>query len=603
MGPKKRVRISASKIEAAVREVILNKTSIREIAKCTGIPKSSLHRAVKIARNTTIEAYKHSPNIGNRQIFSTEQELSLVTYLKTASSMCYGLTTVQARSLAYQFAKELNLAISEKWTVNEKAGRRWLQKFMKRHRDLSLRKPENCSLSRATAFNAHTVGQFFNNLEKVMSKYKFAPSNIYNCDETGLLTVTDAPKIIAPCGSKQVAQISSGERGTLVTMLNFISAIGNTVPPVFIFPRVHFKAYMLHGAPTGSLGLTHKSGWMTEDNFYESLKHFAEFVKCSKENRVLLLLDNHKSHVNIRTIQFARENGITLLTFPPHTSHRLQPLDVSVYGPFKARFKSEQNNWLVSNPGKTISIYNISALANKSFVESFSPKNLISGFAKCGIFPFNRDTFSDQDFLTSFVTDRPNPVVENKENNDSGNRINILSNILIQPSTITLQPASVTPEQIRPYPKAPERKTTQRKQVTTQILTETPEKVEENESEVKLKSLPPKIKKVKRKIVEVSSSDSEIEMSSESDSDLDCSDHFSDSDFLPKSNARSNESKENNIKSTTDTSEEDSVIDNGHEHIELELEVNDFILVTFLVPKKNNVNYIGKILKNSRSNI
>lgn len=170
-----------------------------------------------------------------------------------------------------------------------------------------------------------------------------------------------------------------------------------------------------------------------------TLKHFANFVKCSQENRVLLLLDNHKSHVNIRTIKFARGKGITLLTFPPHTSHRLQPLDVSVYGPFKARFKSQQNNWLVSNPGKTISIYNIAELANTSFVESFSPKNITSVFAKCGIFPFNRDIFSDQDFLTSFVSDRPNPYVENNENDDGNNRINILNNILIQPASITLE--------------------------------------------------------------------------------------------------------------------------------------------------------------------
>lgn len=101
----------------------------------------------------------------------------------------------------------------------------------------------------------------------------------------------------------------------------------HSVPPVHTFARVHSKDYMPHGAPTASLGLTHRNGWITDGN-YASLKSFANFIKCSQ--------DNHKSHVNIKIIQFAWEKGITLLSFSPHTSHRLQPFDVSVYRPFEA---------------------------------------------------------------------------------------------------------------------------------------------------------------------------------------------------------------------------------------------------------------------------
>ena len=53
-----------------------------------------------------------------------------------------------------------------------------------------------------------------------------------------------------------------------------VNAIENALPPAFVFPRVHFKAHILKGAPTESLGLICSSGWMNSDVYPEVLKHF-----------------------------------------------------------------------------------------------------------------------------------------------------------------------------------------------------------------------------------------------------------------------------------------------------------------------------------------
>ena len=66
------------------------------------------------------------------------------------------------------------------------------------------------------AFNAVTVGEFFNLLELVMDEKHFSPTRIYNVDETGLTTVQGKPsKIIALRGKKQVGSLTSAERGQL----------------------------------------------------------------------------------------------------------------------------------------------------------------------------------------------------------------------------------------------------------------------------------------------------------------------------------------------------------------------------------------------------
>lgn len=72
----------------------------------------------------------------------------------------------------------------------------------------------------------------------------------------------------------------------------------------------------------------------TDEEFHHFLQHI-KHVTPSMEHRVLLLLDNYSSHLNVETLNLAKENGVVLVFFPPHCTHKLQPLDVLVFGPFK----------------------------------------------------------------------------------------------------------------------------------------------------------------------------------------------------------------------------------------------------------------------------
>ena len=403
-----RVRNNEQQIKIALNEIIEKGRSIREVANEINISKSSLARYVTEAKRLPeVSLFSFKPNTNVRQVFSMAQETALSDYLKTCSKMNYGLTTVETKKFVYQYSAALKLKVPDQWHVNKEAGREWLFGFLRRNPTLSIRAPEATSLGRSTSFNKHNVENFFKNVEAVYQRHNYNANQIWNCDETSVTTVHVPPKVIAEKGVKQVGQITSAERGVLVTMLCFISAAGNTLPPVFVFPRKNFRDYMLNNAPSDSMGLAYSSGWMTAENFLLAMEHFIKHSKCSKEDPVVLYLDNHESHISIDVINKVKDNGVTMVTFPPHTSHRLQPLDISVYGPFKAHYNKQCHNWMVQNPAKSITIYNIAGLARPAFECAMSKSNIIKGFSSTGIWPFNPNIFTDDDFLMSAVTDRP----------------------------------------------------------------------------------------------------------------------------------------------------------------------------------------------------
>lgn len=117
-------------------------------------------------------------------------------------------------------------------------------------------------------------------------------------------------------------------------------------------------------------------------------------------------MDNHESHVSLEVISFAKENGIILLTIPPHTSHKLQPLDRTVFGPLKSFFNTACDNWMISHPGRTLTIYEIAECLGNAFPLAFTPRNIQNGFKTTGIWPYNKDIFTEDEYLSSYVTDR-----------------------------------------------------------------------------------------------------------------------------------------------------------------------------------------------------
>lgn len=85
--------------------------------------------------------------------------------------MFYGLTIMDVRQLIYEVAMLNNVKVPEKWHETKVAGIKYLYNLRKRDNRLSLRTLKGYSLRRATSFNHHNFGIFFDNLKTVMSRH------------------------------------------------------------------------------------------------------------------------------------------------------------------------------------------------------------------------------------------------------------------------------------------------------------------------------------------------------------------------------------------------------------------------------------------------
>jgi len=114
---------------------------------------------------------------------------------------------------------------------------------------------------------------------------------------------------------------------------------------------------------------------------------------------VLLLLDGHCSHTqNIDLIDFAKTNHVTIVSLPPHSSHKLQPLDKTFMGPLKVYYSEEIRQWLRHNE-RAVSAYDVMDLYGKAYIRCQTAQIAINGFEVTGIYPLNKKLFSDDEYI------------------------------------------------------------------------------------------------------------------------------------------------------------------------------------------------------------
>jgi hypothetical protein len=109
--------------------------------------------------------------------------------------------------------------------------------------------------------------------------------------------------------------------------------------------------------------------------------------------------------------------GLDLITLPSYTSHHLQPLDVSVFGPFKRAFKRYREAWTFQHCGRGASKMVLAQWVSVELQKSLTKSNIKAGFRSTRIWPFN-SAVVNQYMTHSQQFIQTNNVDDNEEDSD-----------------------------------------------------------------------------------------------------------------------------------------------------------------------------------------
>jgi hypothetical protein len=166
---------------------------------------------------------------------------------------------------------------------------------------------------------------------------------IYNVDETGFSIGSSRKSVVLLDQLNQCREKKQPGQQEWITCLECVSASGVTLPLCLIFKGENLNSgWIPDETPAGWKFITSKKGWTSDLIGFEWLKsHFQLFVSKSTNLWSLLIINGHSSHVTPWFIAYCIISKIDLFLLPPHSLHKTQPLDLSIFGPLKTAFNLE----------------------------------------------------------------------------------------------------------------------------------------------------------------------------------------------------------------------------------------------------------------------
>jgi hypothetical protein len=176
---------------------------------------------------------------------------------------------------------------------------------------------------------------------------------LFNADESGIDEYVDAKRkhVLAPANVPPAQLAYSVKRKpNHITLLPLISyGQGNFCPFLVTRRKTTDADVYSHGMRHNiDLHVAHsETGYMTGDLFLQWAHEifFPALERVRAENKTgsawaVLILDGFRGHTNTELLAEMEANGVHLVLLPPHSSHALQPLDLTTFAGLKRLLRS-----------------------------------------------------------------------------------------------------------------------------------------------------------------------------------------------------------------------------------------------------------------------
>ncbi|RDL32578.1 uncharacterized protein BP5553_09034 [Venustampulla echinocandica] len=216
--------------------------------------------------------------------------------------------------------------------IKDYVNKNWASTFVRRHRDelksVYLRNIDN---QRRKAEYLPLFEFFFKLLYDKMEEHNITADNLYNWDEKG-----------------------------------FLIGVGK------IYRRI----------------MTRQDSW-TDTLISEDKAFFGSSTNRWSDNS-FGMVDGHSSYVNMEFLEYCIRHRIVVIVLPPHTTHKLQLLDVSVFSPLGTAYRIFLNDKVIGCLGfMSMSKRDFWEVFYKAWMKSFTESNMQAAWKDTSIFPYD----------------------------------------------------------------------------------------------------------------------------------------------------------------------------------------------------------------------
>lgn len=363
-----------------------------------GMPKNKAATTFGIPRSTLqfrlSEKFK-KPGYGPETVLTANEEKELVHWVLE----CYRKGfPVRKQELQQSVKIFLDNEPRENPFINNLPGRKWYQAFLKRHPQLTERKPEGVALASAVV-NEENIRNWFQQTIAYFEEHNLLevlkdPTRMLNSDETAFNLCPKSKIVLAPVGCRNVYEVENGSAKLNITVLMTFSAAGGVIPPHIVFPYTRLPSAVSKSVPDNWGISVSENGWMKSEIFYDYIKNifYPYLVQNKVQFPVVLFVDGHSTHKTYHLSELCSKLQIELMCLYPNSTRLLQPADVSVFKPMKTFWSESVLQWRLENPAATLTCDKFAPILLKVVDKiSCTPNTIINGFRACGLFPWNPD--------------------------------------------------------------------------------------------------------------------------------------------------------------------------------------------------------------------